>query len=81
MKVGIVGVTGLVGEKLLELLENTILPISELRLIASEKSSGKLLKYKDQTLRYYLYQIKYFKILIWYFLWQHRKYPKNMRQE
>ncbi|HEY8365122.1 MAG TPA: aspartate-semialdehyde dehydrogenase [Haloplasmataceae bacterium] len=51
MKVGIVGVTGLVGEKLLELLENTILPISELRLIASEKSSGKLLKYKDQTLR------------------------------
>ncbi len=45
MRVAIVGVTGLVGMKLLELLDKTSLNITELRVFASEKSEGKYLKY------------------------------------
>ncbi len=50
MKVAIVGVTGLVGMKLLELLNYTKLNISELRIFASEKSEGKFLKYKNNDI-------------------------------
>ena len=48
MKIGIVGATGLVGQKLLTLLENSLLPIDELRLIASQRSLGKKLPYRGK---------------------------------
>lgn len=50
MRIGVVGATGLVGSKLISLIENTILPITELRLIASEKSRGKKVRFKNQIL-------------------------------
>lgn len=50
MKIGIVGATGLVGEKLRELLETSLLPIEEVRLIASERSKGKKLKFKNEEI-------------------------------
>jgi aspartate-semialdehyde dehydrogenase len=46
--VAIVGSTGLVGRKILELLEKRDFPISKLVLFASEKSAGKSLKFKGQ---------------------------------
>lgn len=51
MKIGVVGATGLVGGKLIHLLENTILPIEELRLIASNQSFGKELLFKKQKIK------------------------------
>ncbi len=50
MKVAIVGVTGLVGMRLLELLENSKLNIDEIRVFASEKSEGKILKHKNSDI-------------------------------
>ncbi len=50
MKIAIVGVTGLVGMKLLELLESTKLRITDLKIFASEKSEGKFLTYKDKDI-------------------------------
>src|SRR5690554_583775 len=50
MRIGIVGATGLVGEKLLHLLEESILPISELVLIASSLSEGKKIKFKNKKI-------------------------------
>lgn len=41
MKLGIVGVTGMVGRVMMEVLENRNLPVKELYLSASEKSIGK----------------------------------------
>ena len=39
--VGLVGATGLIGEKFLRTLEKRNFPVGELRLFASEKSAGK----------------------------------------
>lgn len=50
MKIGVVGATGIVGTKLIKLIEKTSMPISELRLIASEKSSGKLIVFKNKII-------------------------------
>lgn len=47
-KVAIVGATGLVGAKMLEVLSERDFPISELILAASEKSVGKSLLYKHK---------------------------------
>ena len=41
MNIAIVGATGNVGRKIIEVLENKNFPISELFLIASAKSAGK----------------------------------------
>ena len=41
MKVAVVGVTGMVGTIMLELLEKRKFPISELIPVASKKSAGK----------------------------------------
>ncbi|MCS7258563.1 MAG: aspartate-semialdehyde dehydrogenase [candidate division WOR-3 bacterium] len=48
MKVGIIGATGLVGEKLLELLNERNFPVTELRLFASEKHLGEKYLFRDQ---------------------------------
>lgn len=50
MRIGVVGATGIVGTKLIKLLEKSSLPISELRLIASEKSSGKLIVFNNKII-------------------------------
>jgi aspartate-semialdehyde dehydrogenase len=49
MKIAVVGATGLVGSKMLEVLAERNFPISELILVASEKSVGKEISYKNET--------------------------------
>lgn len=49
MKIAIVGATGLVGNKILKVLEERNFPISELILVASEKSIGKELLFKNKS--------------------------------
>ena len=48
MKVAVVGATGMVGEVMLKVLEERNFPISELLLVASERSVGKKLIYKEK---------------------------------
>jgi len=49
MKVAVVGATGLVGTKMLEVLEERNFPVSELIPVASEKSVGKEIKFKGKS--------------------------------
>lgn len=46
MKVAIVGATGMVGEVMLKVLEERNFPVTELILVASEKSVGKIISFK-----------------------------------
>jgi len=48
MKIAVVGATGLVGSKMLEILEERNFPLTELILVASEKSVGIEIKYKNK---------------------------------
>jgi aspartate-semialdehyde dehydrogenase len=48
MKVAVVGATGMVGEVMLKVLEERNFPITELLLVASERSIGKKLSYKGK---------------------------------
>ncbi|MEM1338834.1 MAG: aspartate-semialdehyde dehydrogenase [Bacteroidota bacterium] len=48
MKVAVVGATGMVGEVMLNVLAERDFPISELLLVASERSVGKKLSYKGK---------------------------------
>lgn len=48
MKVAVVGATGMVGEVMLNVLEERNFPITELLLVASERSVGKKLHYKNE---------------------------------
>ena len=47
MKIAVVGATGMVGTVILKLLEERRFPITELIPVASERSVGKKIKYKD----------------------------------
>ena len=47
MRVAIVGVTGMVGQVMLKVLEERNLPISELIPVASQRSVGKEISYKN----------------------------------
>lgn len=49
-RVAILGATGAVGTELLELLENRNFPIAELKLLASERSSGRTLRFKGKDI-------------------------------
>lgn len=49
MRIAIVGVTGLVGGVMLQLLENSSLKVEELIPVASEKSIGKEIQFKGKT--------------------------------
>ena len=49
MKIAVVGATGMVGEIMLKVLEERNFPISELLLVASERSVGKTLKFKNTS--------------------------------
>jgi len=48
MKVAVVGATGMVGQVMLKVLEERNLPITELIPVASERSVGNKIKYKDK---------------------------------
>lgn len=48
MKVAVVGATGMVGQVMLKVLEERNLPITELIPVASERSVGKKVKFKDK---------------------------------
>ncbi len=48
MKIAVVGATGLVGNKMLEVLEERDFPVTELIPVASEKSDGKSIDFKGE---------------------------------
>lgn len=48
MKIAVVGATGLVGTKMLQVLEERNFPVTELLLVASEKSVGKEITFKGK---------------------------------
>ncbi|WP_250433525.1 aspartate-semialdehyde dehydrogenase [Hanstruepera flava] len=50
MKIAVVGATGMVGEVMLKVLEERDFPVSELILVASEKSVGKKIPFKGTEL-------------------------------
>lgn len=50
MCVAILGATGAVGTELIRLLEERNFPLTELRLLASPRSAGQQLSFRDQTL-------------------------------
>ena len=49
--VAVVGATGAVGEQMREVLEEREFPVGELRLLASERSAGQFLPFRDKRLR------------------------------
>jgi aspartate-semialdehyde dehydrogenase len=49
MKVAVVGATGMVGEVMLKVLEERNFPFTELMLVASERSIGKEITFKNKT--------------------------------
>ncbi|MDP7429988.1 MAG: aspartate-semialdehyde dehydrogenase, partial [Flavobacteriales bacterium] len=49
MKLAIVGVTGMVGREMLEVLAERNFPITELIPVASEKSCGKQINYLGKS--------------------------------
>lgn len=50
MKVAVIGATGLVGRKIIELLESREFPVTELILVASERSIGKLITFNGKNI-------------------------------
>ncbi|MDB4710827.1 aspartate-semialdehyde dehydrogenase [Flavobacteriales bacterium] len=50
MKLALVGATGMVGNIMLKLLEERNFPFSELLLVASTRSVGRLIKYKNEQI-------------------------------
>ena len=49
--VAILGATGAVGEALIEILEEREFPVSELYLLASERSAGKRIQFRGKHLK------------------------------
>jgi len=49
--VAVVGATGAVGEEMLKILQQRNFPLKNLRVLASERSKGKLLKFKEEKLK------------------------------
>ena len=48
--IAIVGATGMVGEKILEILEERDFPIDQLYLFASSRSAGKEIEFKGKNI-------------------------------
>jgi len=48
--VAVVGATGAVGNEMIKILEERAFPVKQLKLLASERSTGKVLKYKGNSL-------------------------------
>ena len=53
LNVAVVGATGLVGRKMLEVLEERKFPVADLRLLASARSAGRIMKFngREHTVR------------------------------
>ena len=51
MNIGIVGATGNVGRKIIEVLEKKNFPIDNLYFVASSKSAGTKLKFRDKEIK------------------------------
>ena len=51
MKIAVIGATGMVGTVMLKLLEERNFPVTELLLVASKKSVGKQLLFKNKALK------------------------------
>jgi len=51
MKVAVVGATGLVGTKMLQVLAERNFPVTELLPVASERSVGKEVEFKGKNLK------------------------------
>ena len=49
--VAIVGATGAVGQEMMDILDKRNFPLGELRLLASERSAGKEMEFKGETLK------------------------------
>src|SRR5712692_11139274 len=49
--VAVVGATGAIGEQMREVLEEREFPVGELRLLASERSAGQFLPFRQKQLR------------------------------
>ena len=49
-RIAVVGATGAVGTKMIEMLEQTTLPVKEVKLLASKRSAGKTAQFKGQEL-------------------------------
>ena len=62
MNIAIVGATGNVGRKLLEVLEKKKFPIDELFLIASSKSVGKKLILKEKNIPFKTLKVLIFQV-------------------
>ena len=52
MNIAIVGATGNVGRKIIEVLEKKELFIDNLYLVASSKSAGSKIKFKEKNMRF-----------------------------
>ena len=50
VNVGILGSTGAVGREMLKVMEEKNLPIGQLRLFASSRSAGKVMKFHDRQI-------------------------------
>ena len=50
LKVAILGSSGAVGSELIKILEERDFPISELVLLSSERSAGKIIKWKEEEI-------------------------------
>ena len=50
MNLAIIGATGNVGRKTIEILEKSKIKISNLFLVASSKSAGKKIKFRDKEI-------------------------------
>lgn len=48
MKIAVVGATGLVGRKMIELISSSALPVSQLLPVASSRSAGKCISFRSQ---------------------------------
>ena len=53
MKIAVVGVTGLVGTKMLEILQERNFPVTQLIPVASEKSVGKKIQFAGKEFSIY----------------------------
>src|SRR5437763_12339695 len=56
MKIAVVGATGLVGTKMLEVLAERNFPVTELLPVASERSAGKTLSYNGKNYKVLMMQ-------------------------
>ena len=63
MKLAVVGATGMVGKEMLKQLEERDFPVTDLLPIASEKSAGKIINFKNCPISFlilFLYYIQFY---------------------